>query len=70
MAAPELHKNTIRILKATAPVMAEHGTAITSRFYEMMFKEHPEQRNVFNMSHHRREKDGKPSAQVYTLKNE
>lgn len=45
--------NTIAILKATAPVVKEHGTAITSTMYKTMFSTHPEVRNLFNMSHHR-----------------
>ena len=59
-----LEEKTINTLKATAPLVAENGTTITSRFYEMMFDEHPEQKNVFNMSHHRPAKDGKKSSQV------
>ena len=62
-----LEENTIKILKATAPVIAEHGAIITNRFYEILFKEHPEQRNVFNMSNQRRGKDGKLGAQVKSL---
>ncbi|OWZ03628.1 Nitric oxide dioxygenase (Pi-NOD1) [Phytophthora megakarya] len=44
---------TISILKATAPVVKEHGTEITSTMYGMMFSEFPEVQNLFNMSHHR-----------------
>jgi nitric oxide dioxygenase len=45
--------STIAILKATAPVVKEHGTEITSTMYGMMFSEFPEVQNLFNMSHHR-----------------
>ncbi|KAG3035430.1 hypothetical protein JG687_00004254 [Phytophthora cactorum] len=44
---------TIAILKATAPVVKEHGTEITSTMYGTMFSEFPEVQNLFNMSHHR-----------------
>lgn len=44
---------TIELLKATAPVVKEHGTAITSTMYKTMFATYPEVKNLFNMSHHR-----------------
>lgn len=36
-------------IKASVPVLREHGVKITTVFYDNMFKEHPELRNVFNM---------------------
>jgi len=42
------------IVKATAPVLAEHGYAIIQRFYERLFQEHPDLRNLFNMRHQER----------------
>lgn len=36
MAAP-LSETTVAIVKATAPVLQEHGVAITTRMYERMF---------------------------------
>jgi nitric oxide dioxygenase len=45
---------TIGTVKATAPVLAEHGYAIIQRFYERLFDEHPELRNLFNMRHQER----------------
>lgn len=48
MAAPTLSPETISIVKATAPVMAEHGYTITRTMYEHLFCEHPELREVFN----------------------
>lgn len=39
---------TIEIVKATVPVLEEHGTAITSVFYQNMFVEHPELLDIFN----------------------
>ena len=38
------------IVKATAPVLAEHGIAITSHFYKRMLDDEPELRNIFNLS--------------------
>ncbi|MGM8909909.1 globin domain-containing protein [Psychrobacter sp. 1U1] len=44
MASPK----TIEIVKATVPVLEEHGTAITTVFYHNMFEEHPELLDIFN----------------------
>lgn len=44
MASPQ----TIEIVKATVPVLEEHGTAITKVFYANMFVEHPELLDIFN----------------------
>ncbi|MGM8897331.1 MULTISPECIES: globin domain-containing protein [unclassified Psychrobacter] len=44
MASPK----TIEIVKATVPVLEEHGTAITTVFYQNMFEEHPELLDIFN----------------------
>ncbi|WP_414450311.1 NO-inducible flavohemoprotein [Burkholderia sp. 22PA0099] len=38
-------------VKATAPVLAAHGTTITRHFYQRMFKHRPEVRNLFNQTH-------------------
>ncbi|WP_409346333.1 NO-inducible flavohemoprotein [Paenibacillus sp. MBLB4367] len=43
-----LNQNTIQIIKSTVPVLEVHGTAITKRFYEMLFANHPELLNIFN----------------------
>ncbi|KAI1204500.1 flavohemo protein [Annulohypoxylon truncatum] len=40
----------IAIVKATAPVLKEHGTTITTLFYKNMISAHPELKNVFSMS--------------------
>ncbi|SES46370.1 nitric oxide dioxygenase [Pedococcus cremeus] len=37
------------IVRATAPVVAEHAVQITSRFYPSMFEAHPELLSLFNM---------------------
>lgn len=36
------------VVRATAPVVAEHAEQITARFYPRMFQEHPELLRVFN----------------------
>lgn len=54
-----LSENTIAIIKSTVPVLEAHGTAITTRFYEMMFQNHPELLNVFN---HANQKQGRQQA--------
>lgn len=51
-----LSPNTIQIIKSTVPVLEVHGTAITKKFYERLFTEHPELLNVFN---HANQKQGK-----------
>lgn len=54
-----LSQNTIRVIKSTVPVLEVHGTAITKRFYQMMFENHPELLNVFN---HANQKQGRQQA--------
>ena len=49
-----LTSQTIQTVKATAPVLAEHGFAIISRFYERLFAAHPELMSLFNMRHQER----------------
>lgn len=44
----ELSKETIDQVKATAPVLEEHGATITTVFYKNMFENHPELLNIFN----------------------
>lgn len=39
------------IVKSTAPVLADHGVAITSHFYKRILDNHPELKNIFNTSH-------------------
>lgn len=49
-----LDPRTIEIIKSTAPVLEQHGTAITSHFYKKMFGEHPELLNLFNHANQRK----------------
>ncbi|SEF13109.1 nitric oxide dioxygenase [Burkholderia sp. WP9] len=46
-----LTQKTKDIVKATAPVLAEHGYDIVKCFYKRLFEAHPELKNVFNMAH-------------------
>ncbi|MGM7703190.1 NO-inducible flavohemoprotein [Pseudalkalibacillus sp. Hm43] len=45
-----LDPKTVQTIKSTVPVLKECGTAITSRFYELLFTNHPELLNLFNHS--------------------
>ncbi len=45
-----LSVKTRSIIKATVPVLAEHGTVITTVFYKNLFEAHPELLNIFNHS--------------------
>lgn len=46
-----LSAKTIALVKATVPVLQEHGEAITRHFYPLMFREHPEVKAFFNEAH-------------------
>ncbi|PNK60081.1 globin domain-containing protein [Psychrobacter sp. FDAARGOS_221] len=39
---------TLEVVKATVPVLEEHGNTITTVFYKNMFAEHPELLDIFN----------------------
>ncbi|MEN1935466.1 NO-inducible flavohemoprotein [Paenibacillus sp. 102] len=43
-----LSEKTIEIVKSTVPLLQEKGVEITTRFYQIMFSEHPELLNIFN----------------------
>eukprot|EP00095_Tigriopus_kingsejongensis_P008245 maker-scaffold230_size244653-snap-gene-0.17 protein:Tk08245 transcript:maker-scaffold230_size244653-snap-gene-0.17-mRNA-1 annotation:"hypothetical protein PHYSODRAFT_346654" len=64
-----LDAQTVDILKTTAPVLKENGTKVTSTMYRIMFSEHPEVKNLFNMSHHLPKEDEQPSPQARSLAN-
>ncbi|WHY69182.1 NO-inducible flavohemoprotein [Neobacillus sp. SuZ13] len=51
-----LDQKTIEIIKSTVPVLEKHGEAITTRFYQLMFGNHPELLNIFN---HANQKQGR-----------
>lgn len=46
-----LTPDQVAIIKATVPVLAEHGNTITTKFYANMLTAHPELKNVFNSTH-------------------
>lgn len=56
-------KKTIEIVKSTAPVLKEHGEAITIAFYRLLFENNPELKDIFNMTNQ------KKGAQQKTLAN-
>ena len=39
------------LVKATVPVLREHGVALISHFYKRMLTGNPELQNVFNNAH-------------------
>jgi nitric oxide dioxygenase len=51
-----LNQKTIDIIKSTVPVLEQHGEKITTRFYQLMFWNHPELLNIFN---HANQKQGR-----------
>ena len=58
-----------QIIKATAPVLAEHGYTITSTMYKNMFPKYPEVKSLFNQSHQRVEPGEKFAHQPRSLAN-
>lgn len=60
-----LDEQTKAIIKATVPVLEEHGTKITKKFYELMFNNHPELKNIFNQTNQR--KGDQPKALANTV---
>lgn len=48
-----LTKQQIELVKATVPVLREHGVELTSHFYKRMLSHNPELMQVFNMGHQR-----------------
>ena len=43
-----LSEQTIAIVKSTAPVLEQHGEALTKHFYKRMFSHNPEVAPLFN----------------------
>ncbi|MGP8309023.1 NO-inducible flavohemoprotein [Vibrio sp. YIC-376] len=48
-----LSNQTIEIVKATAPLIAQTGPKLTAHFYDRMFNHNPELKDIFNMSNQR-----------------
>ncbi|SBS39540.1 Flavohemoprotein [Marinomonas spartinae] len=57
-----LSQQHIDTVKATIPLLASAGTAITEHFYNRMFTHNPELKNVFNMTH---QKTGRQPAALF-----
>ncbi|KAJ5885411.1 hypothetical protein N7495_009921 [Penicillium taxi] len=49
MTVAALSPEQIQLIKATIPVLAEHGYTITSIFYKNMIAAHPDLNNIFNI---------------------
>ncbi|MCA1011817.1 NO-inducible flavohemoprotein [Halobacillus halophilus] len=60
-----LSDHTIKVIKSTVPVLEEHGEAITTHFYQQLFLNHPELKNIFNQTHQR--KGDQPRALANTV---
>lgn len=60
-----LSAGTREIIKATVPVLEEHGTEITTAFYKMMLSEHTELLNIFNKTNQM--KGAQPTALATTV---
>jgi nitric oxide dioxygenase len=54
-----LDEKTIEVIKSTVSVLQSKGEAITTRFYELLFQNHPELLNIFN---HTNQKQGRQQA--------
>src|SRR5690625_3589939 len=50
----KLDTRTIELVKATVPILEVRGDEITSRFYQLMFENHPELKNIFNQTNQRK----------------
>ncbi|WMC11270.1 NO-inducible flavohemoprotein [Oceanimonas pelagia] len=46
-----LDARTIDIVKSTVPLLESANTALTQHFYQRMFRDNPELKDVFNLSH-------------------
>ena len=49
-----LQQQTIDIIKATVPVLEQHGVTITKTFYSNLFNAHPSLFNIFNQTNQRK----------------
>ncbi|KAF2830527.1 globin-like protein [Ophiobolus disseminans] len=48
---PNLTPAQVETIKATVPVLAQHGETITTKFYADMLNAHPALKNIFNNTH-------------------
>ncbi|WEG13931.1 NO-inducible flavohemoprotein [Pullulanibacillus sp. KACC 23026] len=49
-----LSQETISIIKSTVPVLEKYGQDITKRFYQRLFENYPELKNIFNQTNQRK----------------
>lgn len=59
---PILDEKTIGIIKSTVPVLEVHGESITSLFYQRLFENHPELKNIFNQTNQQKGNQSKALA--------
>jgi len=45
-----LTPDQVKLIKATVPVLKDHGTIITAHFYELLLKENPSLNGIFNQT--------------------
>ena len=64
-----LSQKMIDIVKSTAPLIVEAGPMVTQHFYKRLFREYPELKNIFNMSHQNNNQTDTPSSQQVALLN-
>ncbi|KAH6673513.1 bacterial hemoglobin [Halenospora varia] len=60
-----LSQRQMEIVKSTAPVLADHGIAITSHFYKSMLQNRPELKNIFNIAN--QETGAQPAALAHAV---
>ncbi|KAF2652662.1 globin-like protein [Lophiostoma macrostomum CBS 122681] len=49
--APALTPDQVTTIKATVPVLAQHGETITQKFYADLLSQNPSLKNIFNATH-------------------
>lgn len=59
----QVSPKTIDLVKSTTPLLKKHGQKITTRMYEIMFGNHPEIKQQFNMT---AQADGSQPARLAT----
>ncbi|SEQ99940.1 nitric oxide dioxygenase [Virgibacillus subterraneus] len=57
-----LDSQTKDIVKSTVPLLQERGEDITKRFYQLLFKNNPELKNIFNQTNQRKGNQSKALA--------
>lgn len=62
-----LSEQVIQTVKATAPLLAEQGKAITDLFYHQLFTHHPELKHIFNMANQAQGEQSKALAESIFL---